>query len=220
MQHIYGPWKSWMLTSINWKGKWSTLFFSSSVSSYLDNTSKRTDNRRYSLPKTSTEMCKKLPFPVTKEMAREKNMIYTLCSRPRPTTWFCFASRVSLVCTHTLRTSATIGWRWTPAIASGLLAQGKRTTESRPLLYFRTLVDVRIQYCHVEPCRNSFIIYCFSSVNCMNEFLIIDSGGYLCTNSLHIYIMAGSFSEKLVVFDWISMSGGKVRIVWTWYCAT
>ena len=35
-----------------------------------------------------------------------------------------------------------------------------------------------------------FILHCSSSLSCINEYLAIDTGGYLCTNSLRALIAA------------------------------
>ena len=75
------------------------------------------------------------------EWQKEKNMTDMFCSRRRPATRLSFASRMSLVCTRTYRVSATTGWRCSTANTSGLPAQGKRPTGSRPALYYRSFVD-------------------------------------------------------------------------------
>ena len=50
----------------------------------------------------------------------------------------------------------------------------------------------------VLPCKtfgNFFILHCSSSLSCMNEYLAIDSGRYLCKNNLHALIAACSVRE-------------------------
>ena len=47
---------------------------------------------------------------------------------------------------------------------------------------------VRFVCCCVKPLATIFILYCSSSLSCMNECIAIYSGGYLCTNSFRALI--------------------------------
>ena len=49
----------------------------------------------------------------------------------------------------------------------------------------RKLLDVRI-----------FAIHCSSSLSCMNEYLAIDSGAYMCTNILYASVFAWLVASK------------------------
>ena len=57
-------------------------------------------------------------------------------------------------------------------------------------------------FCRFEALIISFTPRCSSSLSCINEYLAIDSGGYLCTNSFLTLIAAwlkasqGSRDEK------------------------
>ena len=47
---------------------------------------------------------------------------------------------------------------------------------------------VGILCCRVKPWAGVFTIHCSSSLSCMNVYMTIDSGGYLCANSLRALI--------------------------------
>ena len=51
----------------------------------------------------------------------------------------------------------------------------------------RKLLDVRI-----------FAIHCSSSLSCMNEYLAIDSGAYMCTNILYAFFLRGLMLQREV----------------------
>ena len=60
------------------------------------------------------------------------------------------------------------------------------------------LSKVRILCCCFEHCASFVTLYCSSSPSCMNEYLDIDSGGYLYEQPLcSSCSVAGCFPEKL-----------------------
>ena len=60
------------------------------------------------------------------------------------------------------------------------------------------LSKVRILCCCFEHCASFVTLYCSSSLSCMNEYLDIDSGGYLYEQPLcSSCSVAGCFPEKL-----------------------
>ena len=52
----------------------------------------------------------------------------------------------------------------------------------------RVYTEFRIMCCHAKPGAILFTLHCSSSLRCMNEYLAIDSGGYLCTNTLQALV--------------------------------
>ena len=62
----------------------------------------------------------------------------------------------------------------------------------------------QILCCHVEPQESTF-----SLPSCLNEYLDIDSGGYLCTNHL-CALIATLLNASSEVFDWLDMTESKV----------
>ena len=60
-----------------------------------------------------------------------------------------------------------------------------RTSDSR-----QKRLRVRILCYRVKPGAGFFTLYCSNSLSCTNEYLVIDSGGYLCTESLRALIAA------------------------------
>ena len=73
--------------------------------------------------------------------------------------------------------------------------------------YFKMLsfqyVAVWFESCAAMPnhWHRVFTLHCSSSLSCMNEYLAIDIGGYMCRNTLLINKLAGYFTEK---FRWFS----------------
>ena len=58
---------------------------------------------------------------------------------------------------------------------------------------------VPVLWCCVKPSTCFFTRHWSSSLSCMNEYLAVDSGGYLYKQPSRItYIIAGCFSEKLI----------------------
>ena len=61
-----------------------------------------------------------------------------------------------------------------------------------------------------------FILHCFSSFNCINEYLPIESGGHLFTNGLHtpLQLQRGWMFPREVemVFDWTGLPGNSEKL--------
>ena len=60
---------------------------------------------------------------------------------------------------------------------------------------------VRILCCGVKPWADFFTLHCPSSVSCINEYLAINSGGYLCEQPLHIINCRVPHREVEIVFN-------------------
>jgi len=75
--------------------------------------------------------------------------------------------------------------------------------------------------CCVKPLATIFILYCSSSLSCMNECIAIYSGGYLCTNSFRALITAWLYaSQRDRVCVPVKTRGVKCALdnLDDWYC--
>ena len=61
----------------------------------------------------------------------------------------------------------------------------------------------------VEPWGNSLTLHCSSSLSCLNEYLAMDSDGYLYMNNPHIHCGL-SFQEKWLVLNCTDLPGSTV----------
>ena len=90
------------------------------------------------------------------------------------TSWSRLALEHSRLPTGTFQTCAVMQWH------SGAVAQWCSGTVARSS-------GSRLRESEFESCAavsSSFTLHCSSSLSCMNEYLVVKSGGYLCTISL------------------------------------
>ena len=84
-------------------------------------------------------------------------------------------------------------------------------------MYYRSSAEqrlrVRILCCLVKPWASCFSLHGSSSLNCMKQYLVIDSGGYVCSNTLcpviAVWQGASQTSRNYVRLNW---SAKKSRV--------
>ena len=75
-------------------------------------------------------------------------------------------------------------------LLSGSVTQWFSGSVARTLNFPTKRTRVRNPCCWVKPWASLFILHCSSSLSCLNEYLAVDNGGYLCMVTFHALIAA------------------------------